>query len=153
MAIAKWAPFSAFTSLEQEMQTLLDRIGARPWLEGFGWKPDADIYREEGILVVQAELPGIEPDADLDITIESNVLQIKGEKTESHEIKEADRYVSERRFGSFRRSVMLPEGVDPAAVSAEYDNGVLTVRVTLPETPAEGEPHKTRVDVAVPAKN
>jgi HSP20 family protein len=148
MAIARWAPFSAFTSLEQEMQSLLDRIGARPWLEGFGWKPDADIYREEGTLVVQAELPGLDPEADLDITVESNVLQIKGEKSESHEVDETNRYVTERRFGSFRRSVMLPEGVDPETVTADYDNGVLTVRVTLPETPSEEEPRKIHVDVA-----
>lgn len=153
MAIAKWAPFSAFTSLEQEMQSLLDRIGARPWLEGFGWKPEADIYRDEGTLVIQAELPGLDPEADLDITVESNVLQIKGEKTESQEINETDRYVSERRFGSFRRSVMLPEGVDPDAVSAEYDNGVLTVRVSLPELPEEEEPRKVQVDVAGPTKS
>jgi len=148
MTIARWPPFSAFTSLEQEMQTLLDRIGARPWLEGFGWKPDADIYREEGTLVVQAELPGLDPDTDLDITVESNVLQIKGEKTESHGVDEADRYVAERRFGLFRRSVMLPEGVDPESVTANYDNGVLTVRVLLPETPSDEEPRKVHVDVA-----
>ncbi len=148
MAIARWAPFSAFTSLEQEMQSLLDRIGARPWSEGFGWKPETDIYREEGALVVRAELPGLDPDADLDITVESNVLQIKGEKSESHEVDEADRYVSERRFGSFQRSVMLPEGVDPEAVTADYDNGVLTVRVALPATPSEDEPRKVHVDVA-----
>lgn len=153
MAIAKWAPFSAFTSLEQEMQSLLDRIGARPWIEGFGWKPDADIYREEGSLVVQAELPGLDPEADLDITVEGNVLQITGEKSESHEIDETNRYVSERRFGSFRRSVMLPDGVDPDAVTAGYDNGVLTVRVSLPETPPQEETRKVRVEIGENKKN
>jgi HSP20 family protein len=130
------------------MQSLLDRIGARPWIEGFGWKPDTDIYREEGSLVVQAELPGLDPEEGLDITVEGNVLQITGEKSESEEIDETNTYVSERRFGSFRRSVMLPDGVDPNGVTAGYDNGVLTVRVPLPETPAEEEPRKVRIDVA-----
>jgi HSP20 family protein len=153
MAIMKWAPFSAFTELEQEMHSLLDRVGARPWVEGFGWKPDTDIYREDSTLVVQAELPGLEPAKDLDISVENNVLQIKGEKSESKEVSETDRYVSERRYGSFQRSVMLPEGVDPEAVSATYDNGILTVRVPVPETPTEEETHKVHVDVTTGSKS
>jgi HSP20 family protein len=132
------------------MHSLLDRLGARPWLEGFGWKPDTDIYRENGTLVVQAELPGLDPTSELDIDVTANVLHIKGEKSESREVKETDRYVTERRFGSFERSVMLPEGVDPDAVTAKYDNGILTVRVPLPEPSAEeGLVRKVHVDVAV----
>ena len=149
MAIKKWAPFSAFTELEQEMHSLLDRVGARPWLEGFGWKPETDIYRDNGTLVVQAELPGLDPAEDLEIDVEENVLQIKGTKSESKEVSETDQYVTERRYGSFRRSVMLPNGVDPAAVSAVYDNGILTVRVPLPEDSTEEETRKVHVDVAV----
>ena len=76
MAIAKWAPFSAFTSLEQEMHSLLDRLGARPWLEGFGWKPDTDIYRRGGILVVEAELPGLDPSRDLTVDVDDGVVFI-----------------------------------------------------------------------------
>ena len=52
MAITRWAPFSAFTELEQEMHTLLDRFGGRPWLEGFGWHPDIDVFRYNDELVV-----------------------------------------------------------------------------------------------------
>ncbi len=152
MAIMKWAPFSAFTELEQQMHSLLDRIGARPGLEGFGWKPDTDIYREKEDLVVQVELPGLGPDDDLDITVESNVLQIKGEKSESKEIKEGDRYVKERRYGSFQRSLMLPDGVDPATVRAGYDNGVLTIRVPLPEASTEEGSKKIHVHVETQPK-
>lgn len=57
-------------------------------------------------------------------------------------------YATERRFGSFQRSVMLPEGVDPESVNATHANGVLTVRVPLPETPEVEEPRKVYVDVA-----
>jgi HSP20 family protein len=149
MAILKWAPFSAFTELEQQMHSLLDRIGARPWSEGFGWKPDTDIFREEGDLVVLAELPGLDPDDDLYLTVEDNVLQIKGEKSESTAVEGDTRYVQERRYGSFQRSVMLPDGVDPTAVQARYDNGVLTVRIPLPEAATEEGGHqKIHVDVA-----
>jgi HSP20 family protein len=153
VAIKQWAPFSAFTELEQEMHSLLDRVGARPWLEGFGWKPDTDIFRDNGTLVVQAELPGLDPAKDLEIDVEENVLQITGEKSESKEIKETDQYVTECRYGSFRRSVMLPDGVDPAAVSAAYDNGILTVRVPLPEESAAEETRKVHVDIAVESGN
>jgi HSP20 family protein len=145
-----WAPFSAFTSLEQEMHSLLDRIGARPWLEGFGWKPDTDIYRDDESLVVQTELPGIDPAEDLAVDVEDNVLQITGDKTQSREVSENDRYVTERRFGSFRRNVMLPNGVDPDTVTADFDNGLLTVRVPLPDVPEGGkEPRLTRIDIDV----
>jgi HSP20 family protein len=149
MAIAKWAPFSAFTSLEQEMHSLLDRLGARPWLEGFGWKPDTDIYRRGGTLVVEAELPGLDPSRDLKVDVDDGVLQIKGMKPESDGVRETDRYVTERRFGPFQRSVMLPSGVDPEAITAVYRNGVVTVRVPLPEAGTEEEDRRTRIDVAV----
>ncbi len=137
MAVETWAPFRAFTELEQEMHTLLDRIGARPWMEGFGWKPDSDIYRDGRTLVVEVELPGIDPSANLEVQVEGNVLQITGARSQSPDVNEADRYVTERRFGRFARHVMLPGPVDPAAVTAGYANGLLTVRVALPEHPAE----------------
>ncbi len=129
------------------MHSLLNRVGARPWSEGFGWKPDTDIYRDDGALVIQAELPGLDPAQDLEISVENNVLQIKGEKTESKNVGDSDRYVTECRYGGFQRSVMLPEGVDPEGVVATYDNGMLTVRAPVPETPADEETHPVHVDV------
>ena len=150
MTTERWAPFSAFTSLEQEMHALLDRIGARPWLEGFGWKPDTDIYREDVTLVVQTELPGIEPKTDLTVEVEDSVLQITGRKPESTEISDSNRYIKERRLGSFCRSVMLPKGVDPSAVTACYRNGLLTVRVPLPEASSEDSgSRRTPVEVTL----
>ena len=67
MSEERWAPFQAFASLEQEMHSLLDRVGARSWVDGFGWRPDTDIYRDDSGMVVQLELPGIDPLADLDV--------------------------------------------------------------------------------------
>jgi len=141
MAIAKWPPFRAFVALEQEMHLMLDRLGARPWMEGFGWKPDTDILRHDGALLVQAELPGVDPLRDLQVEIEGDVLQIRGRKPHPEHVDDADRYVTECRFGAFERSVMLPSGVDAGSVTAEYDNGVLTVRVPLPESPPSVETH------------
>jgi HSP20 family protein len=143
------APFRAFTELEQEMHTLLDRIGARPWMEGFGWKPDSDIYRDGRALVVEVELPGVDPSADLEVHVEGNVLEVTGARFQSSGVDEADRYVTERRFGRFARRVMLPGPVDPAAVTADYANGLLTVRVPLPELPSD-DPGIQSIPIAQP---
>jgi HSP20 family molecular chaperone IbpA len=149
MATAKWAPFRAFTALEQEMHLLLDRLGARPWAEGFGWKPDTDIFRHNDEMVVEVELPGLDPTDDLEIDIEGDVLQVSGVKSESMEADEVDRLVRERRCGPFRRCIMLPSGVIPYSVSARYEKGVLTVRIPLPEASEERTTAAIRIPVEV----
>lgn len=146
----KWAPFGAFTELEQEMQTLLDHFGGRPWLEGFGWRPDTDIYRDDTTLVVEVDLPGIDPSIDLHLNVVDNVLRIEGEKCESGEIDDTDRYLRERRCGCFSRNVMLPDGVDAAEVLAHYENGTLTVRIPIPEaSPAGHHPYEIPIEASV----
>ena len=143
--------FQAFTSLEQEMHSLLDRVGARSWVEGFGWRPDTDIYRADSVLVVQLELPGIDPLEDLEVDVEDNVLQISGRKTQAPDVTETDRFITERRFGPFHRDVMLPDEVDASGITAVFDNGILTIRVAWPaETPKETPSERVRVSVVVP---
>lgn len=149
MVMTKWAPFGAFTELEQEMHTLLDHFGGRPWLEGFGWRPDTDVYRNGSTLVVEVDLPGIDPSRDLKIHVVNNVLRIEGEKCEAANVKEADRFVHERRCGCFHRSVMLPDAVNAESVSAFYDNGTLTVRIPVPDVEAADE-HQHQVPIQIP---
>jgi HSP20 family protein len=147
MAITRWAPFSAFTSLEREMQDMMSRFHTRPFLEGFEWRPTTDVYEEEGKLIVRSEIPGMDLE-DIEIKVEDNVLHISGEKKLEKEVSEDDRYVRECRFGTFRRDVMLPEGVDVDRIHADYDNGVLMVRVPLPTEVAK--PRPVRIPVEVP---
>lgn len=149
MAIKRWAPFSAFTSLEREMQDVMSRFQGRPFFEGFEWRPATDVFEEEGTLFVRAEIPGMEVD-DIDIRLEDNVLRVSGEKKFEKEISEDNRYLRECRYGSFRREVMLPEGVDPDAVQADYDNGILTIRVPLPTEVIEPKSIKVTVRAAEP---
>lgn len=149
MAIKLWAPFSAFTSLEREMQDVMSRFQTRPFFEGFEWKPATDVYQEDDTLVVHAEIPGINAE-DIDISIEEGVLHISGEKTTEKEITEEHRYLRECRYGSFRRDVMLPQGVDPDAVRADYDSGILMVRIPLPAEVVEPKPVKVAVHVSEP---
>jgi HSP20 family protein len=79
--------------------------------------------------VLRAELPGIDPDNDVELTVDNGVLTIKAERQE--EKKEGGR--SEFRYGSFTRSVTLPTGADEDAVAATYDDGILEVRVGIEE--------------------
>ena len=91
-------------------------------------------YEDDGRYVIRAELPGIEPDKDVEITVADGVLTVRAERRE--ETKEGKR--SEFRYGSFTRSFQLPEGSDKDDVSATYKNGILEVSVALKEPkPAE----------------
>jgi HSP20 family protein len=151
MAIVRWAPFSAFTSLQREMQEMLDRLSTRPFFEGFSFRPTTDIFREGEELIIKAELPGIDPKEELEIDVEGNVLHIRGEKKFEKEIKEEDRFLRECRFGTFSRDVMLPEGVEVDEIDAKYEDGVLTVRVPLPTEVIE-EAKKTAIPISVAEK-
>lgn len=151
MAIVRWAPFSAFTTLQREMQEMLDRVATRPMFEGFEFRPATDMYREDGNLIIHAELPGIDPSEALEIEVEGNVLHIKGEKKVERVVDEEHRYLRECRAGLFRRDVVLPEGVDAASIKAEYEDGVLTLRVPLPSEAIE-EPKKISIPISVAEK-
>jgi HSP20 family protein len=109
------------------------------------WMPPVDIFQTgEHELVLKAELPDMSRE-DIDINIENFVLTIKGEKKVATEVKEEQYHHVERRYGSFSRSFSLPQTVDPARVSAEYRNGVLTVKLPLRD---EAKPRSIKVDVA-----
>ncbi len=97
-------------------------------------------YTEDGRYVLRAELPGIDPDKDVEITVSDGVLTIHGERKE--EEKEGRR--TEFRYGSFTRSVTLPAGADENDINAVYEKGILTVTVGLKE--AATEKHKIKVE-------
>ncbi|MBD1536877.1 Hsp20/alpha crystallin family protein [Arthrobacter sp. S1_S22] len=84
-------------------------------------------------LVVRAELPGIDPEKDVDVTVTDGVLSIKAERQEKTEHKDKDSYRSEFRYGSFVRRLPLPSGVQQGDVTASYKDGVLEVRAPLPD--------------------
>ncbi len=92
-------------------------------------------FQDEGALVVRAELPGIDPEKDVDITVANGVLTIKASREETSEKKEKASYRSEFRYGSFVRSVTLPAGASDDDVTASYADGVLEVRVPVGEPP------------------
>ena len=128
MTIVRWDPFRDFGF-----------TGVSTWM------PPVDIFQAgDHELVLKAELPDMARE-DIDISVENFVLTIKGDKKFVSDVKEEQYHHSERRFGTFSRSFSLPQTVDAGKVSAEYKNGVLTVRLPLRE---EAKPRQIKVDVA-----
>ena len=109
------------------------------------WLPPVDIYEtEQHDLVIRAELPGMARE-DIEVTVERNTLTLKGTKKPADEVKEDQYRRVERHYGSFARSFTLPDTVDAGAVSAEYKNGVLTVKLPFR---VEAKPRTISVEVA-----
>lgn len=93
-------------------------------------------------LVVRAELPGIDPEKDVDVTVADGVLSIKAQREEKKEHKDKGSYRSEFRYGSFVRRIPLPGGVQQADVTAAYKDGVLEVRAPMPDQAVEASASK-----------
>jgi HSP20 family protein len=102
-------------------------------------------FTEDGTFVLRAEIPGIDPDKDVEITVEGDLLHIRAERREEEEKTERDFHRRELRYGSFARTVPLPEGVDDADITAAYTDGILEVRAPLPPEPTEGEARRVPV--------
>jgi HSP20 family protein len=111
--------------------------------DGLGRKVVAvEEFTEDGMFVVRAELPGLDPEKDVEITVLDGLLTISAERTEKEETSERHFQRRELRYGSFVRSVAIPDNVDAEKVTASYKDGILEVRVPLPEgKPAEVSRH------------
>ena len=92
------------------------------------WAPALDALTKDADLVIRAELPGVKQE-DVDISLHDNVLTISGERRDEQDEERGGYHIRERRYGSFSRSVALPEGIDESKISARYEDGVLEVRV------------------------
>jgi len=100
-------------------------FGSFPFLREHGY-PALDISESDSEIVVKAELPGLEP-KDVEITVDDDMLSIKGEKKFEEEEKKDNYHRIERSYGSFQRSVVLPSSVKTDEVKAKFDKGVLTI--------------------------
>ena len=104
------------------------RSGGQQRAEVTEWAPAIDVVTEDGDLVIKAELPGVKQE-DVDITLQDNVLTVSGQRKTEQEEERGGYYVRERQYGSFSRSLTVPEGVDESKIHARYENGVLEVTV------------------------
>ncbi len=109
-----------------------------------GWMPRIDVFGKDDTLVVRAEVPGVDPDA-IEVTIEGDTLTISGTRTfESSEDLEGGYHRHELLEGAFKRTVILPDGVDPESITATSKDGIL--EISVPKRP-EVLPRKVTVDV------
>ena len=149
MAIVRWSdPFREFAQLQDRLNRAFSDAYGRSdegLLTSGSWVPSVDIYQSSAHeIVLKAELPGLKRD-DIAITVDNGVLTIKGDKKVSDEVKENQYHRVERQYGTFSRTFSLPQTIDGSRVSAEYQDGVLTVKLPLRE---EAKPRQIKVDVA-----
>jgi HSP20 family protein len=147
MALVRWEPVRELTSLQSEMNRLFNTFFDTPTPGNGGagrrWIPAMDLVETDEHFVLKADLPGLTED-DVNIEVEDNVLTVSGERKAEHEDKREGYVRVERSYGAFRRSLTLPEGIDPEAVTASFDKGVLEVRIPKPE---ERKPRKVAIQV------
>src|SRR5436305_4724884 len=148
MALIRWEPVRELNTLQGEMNRLFNTLFDAPAPGDGGsaarrWIPAMDLVETDEDFVLRADLPGLS-ESDVNIELEDNVLTISGERKSEHEEHKEGYYRVERASGSFSRSLTLPEGVDPDAVKASFDRGVLEVCVPKPEAK---KPRKVEISV------
>jgi HSP20 family protein len=147
MALVRWEPVRELSSLQNDMNRLFNTFFDTPTAGNGGgsgrWIPAMDLVETDEHFVLKADLPGL-TDEDVHIDVEDSVLTVSGERKSEHEDKREGFVRVERAYGSFRRSLTLPEGVDADAVSASFDRGVLEVRIPKPE---QRKPRRVAIQV------
>jgi len=137
-----------FVSLQRQMNRLFDDaftgyVSAPRNGNGATLAPSIDVKESDKGIEVEAELPGVD-EKDVQVTLEDNVLTIKGEKKAEKEETKKGYYMSERSYGSFMRSFEMPAGIDAAKVSATFAKGVL--KVSLPK-PTAADAKAKKIDI------
>jgi HSP20 family protein len=144
MALIRWEPVRELGSIQNEVNRLFNTFFDAPVQAGDRrWVPAMDLVEDEDRYVLRADLPGLGPD-DVKIELEDGVLTVSGERKAEHTERKEGYHRVERAYGSFSRTLALPEGVDPEQIEARFENGVLEVRIPKP---AQKQPH--RVSIAV----
>ena len=133
--LVRWEPFREFAALQNEMSRLVNN-----WAGGEGngsdgsrsWVPSVDVWETDSDVVYAFDLPGI-PEEKISVEVEDGALTVTGERERTQETDDDRFYRYERRFGSFARTIGLPQGVKEDAIKADYRDGVLEIRVPKPE--------------------
>jgi HSP20 family protein len=142
-------PFRGATTLQEQINRILgDGVGRTGEESNLTpWAPAVDIYETENELIVEADLPDVNPE-DLDIRVENNILTIRGERKFEKNVHEDNYLRIERAYGSFSRSFSLASSVNSESIQADYHNGVLTLSLPKRE---EAKPKQIKVNVGTQA--
>jgi len=125
--LMRWSPFEELSSWQRN-HDLFDRVSGRNELLNRRWMPPVEAYKKDDNYVVRLDLPGVDT-KDMDIHAEGDLLTIKGERKTEEKVHE----YRETFYGSFERTVRLPQGVEADKIAARYENGVLEILVPLPK--------------------
>jgi HSP20 family protein len=145
--LVRWTPLNELASMQNEMSRLMNGL-----LEGNGrttqtWVPALDVWETENEIVYAFDLPGIPEDA-IKVEFKDGALTVSAERERQHEVSDDRYYRFERRYGTFSRTIGLPQGVDESGIRADYSDGVLEVHVAKPEQP---QPRRIQVGSAAQA--
>lgn len=140
-----WSPFSFLDTFRTEMDRLFDDFGfggSNLALGGFGrsafdWTPQTEVFERDNNLIVRADLPGLTKD-DITVDLDDGRITIRGERKNEFEDKKEGIYRSERSYGSFYRSIPLPDGVNSDKAKADFRDGVLEVTMPVTEQKPKG---------------
>lgn len=148
MALIRWEPAAELNTIQTEMNRLFNSLFDAPARPSAGngarrWIPAMDLVEQGDRYILRADLPGL-AEQDVNIELESDVLTISGERKAEHTEEKGGYRRVERAYGSFSRSLTLPEGIDPEAVEARFERGVLEVSIPKPE---QVKPRKVTIAV------
>jgi HSP20 family protein len=149
MAIVRWEPLRELGTLQNEIDRLFNTVFDVPAPANGTlrrWMPAMDLVETDDHFVLRADLPGMTED-DINIEFQDGTLTVSGERKSEHETQNEGYRRVERAFGSFSRSLTLPKGVDPEAVAASFDSGVLEIRIPKPE---ERKPRRIEIAGGAP---
>jgi HSP20 family protein len=143
--VTRWNPYRELNSLQSRMNRLFDaQFGGRDEsLTTGAFVPPVDVYEDEHSIQLKLEVPGI-AEKDLDIRVENNTLTVSGERKFESDEKEENFHRVERRYGSFTRSFSLPTTVNTEDIKADYEQGVLKVRLAKRQ---EAKPKQIKVNI------
>ena len=132
MALVRWDPGREVDTLQSEVNRIFDTFFGANETRSRRWVPAMDLVETDDHLVLRADLPGLKRE-DVEIELKDGVLTVSGERKAEQQDRSEGFYRVERAFGSFSRSLSLPKGTDAGRVTAEFEDGVLEVRIPKPE--------------------
>ena len=139
--LVRWQPWTELAGLQTEMSRLMNGLVEGNDKTNQGWVPALDVWETDSEVVYAFDLPGLAED-DISIEVQEGSLTVTGERTRTSETSNDRFYRFERRYGTFTRTIGLPQGVSEDAIQASYDSGVLEIHVPKPE---EAKPRRIQV--------
>jgi HSP20 family protein len=144
-SITRWEPMRDMVTLREAIGRLFDDSMIRPssWLGAAPEGPAIDVYQTKDDVIVKATVPGLEPE-DIDVSVSGDTLTIKGEFKQEEKVEKEQYVYQERHFGQFCRQMSLPTRVKADKAVAEYEQGVLTLKLPKVE---EAKPRGLKIKV------